>query len=89
MNNELISIGKILEIEKDSIKIGNKTGKMPIVKIGTPVKVNVHNSKNGFRTLMGKVYLSWEKFLTVTEMSILTDCENRNFFVLRPILQPR
>mgnify|MGYP000892613451 CR=1 FL=1 len=78
--NELVATGTIQEITPEYIEVSDKTGFMSITPYGIPVKMNVFNSKNGFRVLAGKVYTSNPKFLRIVDVITLLDCERRHFF---------
>ncbi len=80
MDNDLIAIGRIKEIEGDTLKITNSKKELRIVDYGTPIKVNVFNAKLGFRVLVGTVYTSTRKEMTVDSIYNLVEKERRNFF---------
>lgn len=80
MENELIATGILSEITKDQIEIVAKVGNMPIAEFGTQVKVNIYNSKLGFKVLTGQVYTSSYHFIRLMELDFLVDYERRHFF---------
>lgn len=80
MANELIAIGKIKEITEKYIKITNSKKELQIVDYGTPLKINVFNSKIGFRVLVASVYTSTRKEMSVDSIYNLVEKERRNFF---------
>jgi c-di-GMP-binding flagellar brake protein YcgR len=55
-------------------------GKMPLAEYNTNIKINVYNSKQGFRVLVGKVYLSTSKFIRIFDLLSIQDFERRGFF---------
>lgn len=78
--NELVATGTIQKITPDYIEVSDRTGFMPIAPYGIPVKMNVFNSKSGFRVLAGKVYTSNLKSIRIVDVITLLDCERRHFF---------
>lgn len=80
MENALISTGRIKEISAKYIKIANKDKDMQIVDYGTLLKINVFNTKLGFRVLVGNVYTSSRAELSIVSIVSIVDCERRNFF---------
>lgn len=79
MENLLFLIGHISSFTEDGIQIESKD-RTPIIHCNTIVKVSVMNSTFGFRTLVGKVYLSTDSMLRVVDLQNATDYERRNFF---------
>ena len=54
--NVLLAVGMIKEIGEDYIKISEKNNNsLQLVRCGTEVKINIINSKHGFRALSGEV----------------------------------
>ncbi|WP_180951017.1 flagellar brake protein [Marasmitruncus massiliensis] len=80
LSNELVATGTIRKITEEYIEVSDKTGLMPIAAYGTEVKMNVFNSKSGFRVLAGKVYTSSLKSIRIMEVVSLLDLERRHFF---------
>lgn len=80
MDNELIAIGKIKEVNSKYIKINSEKKELLIVDYGTPIKINVFNTKIGFRVLVGSIYTSTRKEMTVDGVYNLVERERRNFF---------
>lgn len=80
LDNELIATGTIQKITQEYVEVSDKTGFMPIAPYGIPVKINVFNSKNGFRVLAGKVYTSSLRSIRIVDVITLLDCERRHFF---------
>ena len=80
MENALIATGRIKEISEKYIKIANKDRDMQIVDFGTLLKINVFNTKLGFRVLVGNVYTSSRFELSIVSIVSLVYCERRNFF---------
>lgn len=80
LSNELVATGTIRKITEEYIEVSDKTGLMPIAAYGTEVKINVFNSKSGFRVLAGKIYTSSLKSIRIMEIVSLLDLERRHFF---------
>jgi hypothetical protein len=80
MENELISTGTIAEISAEFIKIGKKVDPLVRVKTGKRVKINVFNTKKGFRVMLGTVYTSAQDFMKIVEIVELADHDRRQFF---------
>lgn len=80
MDNELIAIGKIKEVTEKFLKISNNKRELQVVDYGTPIKINVFNAKIGFRVLVGTVYISTRKEMSVDSIYNLVERERRNFF---------
>lgn len=80
MDNVLVATGMIDEIAEDYMEISVKSGKMVGTSFGAEVKINIFNSKMGFRVLAGKVYTSSRDFIRVVEVISILDYERRHFF---------
>ncbi len=80
MENALIAVGKIKEVTSKYVKITNKKKELIIVDYGTRIKVNIFNTRLGFRVLMGNVYTSTKSEISLVSMISLVDRERRNFF---------
>jgi len=78
--NEFISSGNIIEIESEYIKIAYKSSDMPLIGCGTEIKVNIFNTRLGFRVLIGQVFTSTHKDIKVVDYITLIESERRNFF---------
>jgi hypothetical protein len=79
MENSLFLMGHISSFTRDGIQI-ESIDRMPIIHCNTTVKISVMNSKLGFQTLVGKVYLSTDSMLRVVDLQNAVDYEKRNFF---------
>ncbi|MDO5601281.1 MAG: PilZ domain-containing protein [Oscillospiraceae bacterium] len=80
MENELIATGVVGEITEDYVRIDARANPIPMQRYGIMLKVNVFNSREGFRVLVGKVYAASTRFLKLIEVTSLLDYERRNFF---------
>ena len=80
MENMLVAIGRIKRVTDEYIKIYNGKNELRVLNFGEELKINIFNTKLGFKVVVGKVYTSTEGELTVADVSMLTDRERRNFF---------
>ncbi|NLK70673.1 MAG: PilZ domain-containing protein [Clostridiales bacterium] len=79
--NVLLAVGMIKEIGEDYIKISEKNNNsLQLVRCGTEVKINIINSKHGFRALSGEVFTSTSKEMKIVNVLKLADHDRRNFF---------
>lgn len=80
LDNNLFATGVISGIAEDYIEIEDRSNAMSVAHFGTEMKVNVYNHRQGFRVLVGKVYISTSKFIRIIEVINLLDYERRHFF---------
>ncbi len=80
MDNTLIATGKISEITSKYIKISNKNKELQVVDFGTLIKINVFNTKLGFKVIIGNVYTSTKSEISVVSIESLVNKERRHFF---------
>lgn len=80
MENAVIATGVVGEITEDYIRLDSRGTPFPMQPYGTNIKINVFNSREGFRVLVGKVYAASTGFLKLIEVVSLLDYERRNFF---------
>lgn len=80
MENALVSTGRIKEIAAKYIKISNRNKDLEIVDYGTLLKINVFNTQQGFRVIVGNVYTSSKVELSIVSIVSLVETERRNFF---------
>lgn len=80
IDNVLIATGMVDEITDEYIEVAVKSGKMSTIRFGEEVKINLFNSKHGFRVLAGKVYTSSLQFIRIVEVISILDYERRHFF---------
>lgn len=87
MDNDLLVVGKIrsvLDEDSQAIEIVSYNGEsMPAAAYGIPIKINIINSKRGFLSLGGKVYITHESFWRVNEISTFGENERRGYFRLK------
>lgn len=80
ISNDLICTGQISKITPDYIQIANASERMPLIKYNTRIKINVFNSRQGFRALVGKTYISTAKFIRVFDLMTVLDFERRDSY---------
>jgi len=80
MDNLLMAIGKIKEVTDKYIKIYSNKKELRVMDFGEIVKINIFNTKLGFKVIVGNVYTSTKGEMSVMNVSILTNKERRNFF---------
>lgn len=79
-NNQLITMGVLQRIGRSYIDIGNSRNELPVIPYMLLVKVELYNTKLGFKVLTGRVYLSTEKLMRAIDLSEATDDERREYF---------
>jgi hypothetical protein len=84
MDNRLLATAHIATQQAGEVELGNPGGKMPILGLGTPVKLIIHNAEQTkeLQVLSGRVYVSNEYFLRLVELIDFADYEKRRFFRL-------
>ncbi len=80
MENALVATGRIKEIAPKYIKISNRNKDLQIVDYGTLLKINIFNTQQGFRVIVGNVYTSSKVELSIVSIVSLVNTERRNFF---------
>ena len=80
MHNELVATGTISIISQKYIIMTSKHKDFPLVDYGSLIKVNVFNTRQGFRVMVGNVYTSTSAELSIVSIVSLVDHERRNFF---------
>lgn len=80
MTNRLIATAYVNHITDEYVEFCNKNEKMPLVPANKPLKVSIFDEKNGFKVIVGTVYLSTDRFLRLVSVTNLADYEKRQFF---------
>lgn len=80
LENAFITTGRISSVTADRIKIQVKSKAFKSVPFGFRVKVNIVNSKLGFRVIEGKVYTYSFGTLTLTDVFGIVERERRSSF---------
>ena len=81
LNNRLIAAGT-MKVYSEYVEVYDEGGHLPIVNLGTQVKLSLRHGKSGMRVMAGKVYVSNRKFLRLVELQNYADYEKRRFFRL-------
>lgn len=79
MDNALLGSGFATKIEEDSIEIENENG-MPVLPMGTQVKVIVYGMENGMHVFAGHVYYSVKERLRVDNIVLCAGSEQRKAY---------
>lgn len=80
MSNEMVALGRVTDVTGEYIEIGCHTGTLPIVHANSLVKLQVYNDKNGFKLLMGLVYLSTQEMMRIIHPKVIVSTDRRKFF---------
>lgn len=80
MGNAPILLGYIRDVTGDGISISRKEDRLPVIHCNSTVKVNIYNNDLGFRVVIGKVYLSTEDFIRLTDVQNASEYEKRGFY---------
>lgn len=79
-NNQIIAIGFIEEIDEDYVRVGIHKGGLNAEAEKEPIKINIFNSREGFRSIQGHVSGFNYDYIRLTDVVVLTEAERRNFF---------
>lgn len=80
LSNQLIVIGYICKSGDDYLEISSKKDKLPMQKANSRVKIIIKSKKNGWKTLIGKVYLSTNDMMRITDLQTSANFERRKYF---------
>ena len=80
MSNILISVGRVMEVTEKYIRISSGKNELRILNFHEEIKVNIFNATLGFKVIVGEVFTSTPGELAISDVSMLTDRERRNFF---------
>lgn len=80
MNNTMIAIGKIKDVTEKYVRIYSNKNELRILSFGEELKVNIFNTKLGFKVIVGFVYTSTKGELSLINSSVIADKEKRKFF---------
>lgn len=89
LSNDLLTTAVIQSVKDEYVEITNPGDILPLIHCDTIVKINIFNSKLGFRVLIGKVFLSTDDYMRVVEVQNLADFEKRNFFRIKVSLSAK
>ena len=80
MSNILIAVGRIMEVTEKYIRISSGKNELRVLNFHEEIKVNIFNATLGFKVIVGEVFTSTPGELAISDVSMLTDRERRNFF---------
>ena len=80
MDNVLMAIGKIKNVTERYLVLYSRKKEFRIMDFGEALKVNIFNTKLGFKVIVGNVYTSTKGELNLMNVSIIASQERRNFF---------
>lgn len=78
--NTFITTGKISAVADDKIKLSVKGKELRSLPFGFRVKLNIINSKLGFRVIEGKIFTSGLGSVTLTDLFSVIEKERRKYF---------
>ena len=91
-NNQMIAIGFIEEITEAYVRVGIHKGGLNAGAEKEPIKINIFNSREGFRSIQGQVSSFNYDYIRLADVVVLTEAERRNFFrvdiTIRGIIYP-
>lgn len=80
MSNILVAVGKVREVNEEYIKIYSGKNELRVLNFHERIKINIFNAKLGFKVIEGTVFTSTPGELSISEVSVITEKERRNFF---------
>ena len=80
MSNILVAVGRIMEVTEKYIRISSGKNELRVLNFHEEIKVNIFNATLGFKVIVGEVFTSTPGELAISDVSMLTDRERRNFF---------
>lgn len=80
MDNSTLLRGALSDITDESITITQDNDTMLILHYNQKVKVNIHNNKMGFLSIIGTVYTSTRESVKLIELDELSHFEKRDYF---------
>lgn len=79
-NNDLLSMGTLHRIKESYIDISNARNELPEIPYNMLVKIEIYNSRLGFRVLIGRVYISSAKMARIIDLNEASGDEKREYF---------
>lgn len=80
INNNFLAPGVISAVTDEYIEIAYRNDVVLLLQPNRLVKVNILSEKNGFKVIVGKVYVGTENFIRLVEVVTLMDFEKRDYF---------
>lgn len=78
--NDLLTMGTINKVRDTFIDISDTRNEFPEIAYQMPVKVEIYNSRLGFRVLIGSIYISSKKLIRIIDLKEATNEEHREYF---------
>ena len=86
-NNDLLTMGTLHRVKEKYIDISSSRNELPEIPYNLLVKVEIYNTRIGFRVLIGRVYISTKQMARITDLNEATNDERREYFRIRNHLQ--
>lgn len=78
--NALLTMGTLKKIRDKYIDISDTRNEFPEIAYNMLVKIEIYNSRLGFRVLIGNIYISSKKLLRIINLNEATNHEHREYF---------
>ncbi|MBU9739279.1 PilZ domain-containing protein [Diplocloster agilis] len=79
-NNDLLTMGTLHRVKEKYIDISSSRNELPEIPYNLLVKVEIYNTRIGFRVLIGRVYISTKQMARITDLNEATNDERREYF---------
>ena len=79
-NNDLLTMGTLHRVKEKYIDINSSRNELPEIPYNLLVKVEIYNTRIGFRVLIGRVYISTKQMARITDLNEATNDERREYF---------
>lgn len=78
--NDLLTMGTLRKIRDSYIDISDSRNEFPEINYNKLVKIEIYNSRLGFRVLIGNIYISTKNLLRIINLNEATNQEHREYF---------
>lgn len=78
--NDLLTMGTLNKIRDKYIDVSDTRNEFPEIAYNRIVKIEIYNSRLGFRVLIGNIYISTKKLLRIINLNEATNQEHREYF---------
>ena len=72
-NNDLLTMGTLHRVKEKYIDISSSRNELPEIPYNLLVKVEIYNTRIGFRVLIGRVYISTKQMARITDLNEATN----------------
>ncbi len=79
-NNDLLMMGTLHRIKTNFIDISSTRNELPVISYNLFVKIEIYNTRLGFRVLIGRVYISNHDLIRIIDLNEATNDERREYF---------